>query len=275
MNIYIPSSGRHDKQTTLTSLPPVLSNQGLITVVVPVDEYSIYRDWTGSNIKIVAPDIPKGIGHARQWCCDQEPIKCLMLDDDLVFATRRGDEPTKFRDAKDKEIIQALSEMGRALNTYSHVGMATREGGNRMTEPWDYNTRLLRILGYRTDIMRELGVRFDAIPVMEDFFVSLSLLTAGTQNAKLNWMVQNQGGSNTEGGCSQYRTPEVQAAAAHVLHERFPKFVKVVEKTTKTAWGGGTRTDVTVYWKKALASAEQRRQNLSSGAEEVEGGTYE
>ena len=272
MNIYIPSSGRPLKQTTIDSLPPTILH--LVTLVVPPDELEAHKH-LGRELTVVAPDIPKGIGPARQWCCDQEPTKCLMLDDDLVFATRREDEPTKFRDATDLEVIQALGELGRALNTYSHVGMATREGGNRMTEPWDYNTRLLRILAYRTDIMRELGIRFDTIPVMEDFYVSLSLLTAGTQNAKLNWMVQNQGGSNTDGGCSQYRTPEVQASAAHILHERFPKFVKVVEKTTKTAWGGGTRTDVTVYWKKALGAAEPRRENIPEGVAGAEGGDYE
>jgi hypothetical protein len=31
-----------------------------------------------------------------------------------------------------------------------------------------------------------------------------------------------------------------------------PNIVSVVEKTTKTAWGGGTRMDVIIQWKKAL-----------------------
>jgi hypothetical protein len=36
-----------------------------------------------------------------------------------------------------------------------------------------------------------------------------------------------------------------------------PAFVKVVEKATKTSWGGETRTDVQVSWKKAYASAKK------------------
>ena len=70
-------------------------------------------------------------------------------------------------------------------------------------------------------------------------------------NVCLNEWVHNQGGSGSAGGCSTYRTPEIQAEAAHKLHEHHRPFVKVVKKTTKTAWGGGERTDVIVQWKKA------------------------
>ena len=105
----------------------------------------------------------------------------------------------------------------------------------------------------------------------------LQSLTRGFSNVVLNDYCQNQGGSNTSGGCSTYRTPEVHADACYHLEELFPKFVTVVDKTTKAAWGGGTRKDVRVQWKKALEHglAEQRRQNLSSGTEEVAGGDYE
>jgi len=37
-----------------------------------------------------------------------------------------------------------------------------------------------------------------------------------------------------------------------LLAELHPGLVKVVTKETKGAWGGGTRTDVVVQWKKAL-----------------------
>lgn len=249
MQVYIPSSGRSHKQTTVMALPESIRKEACL--VVPIEELQDYHDTVGTLIHIEGID-KKGIGPTRQWCCDMSPKKCLMLDDDLVFARRRDDDPTKFQDASDSEIETAFEELERKLDTYSHVGMATREGGNRFTEDWDYNTRLLRVLGYRTDLMKAKNIRFDQIPVMEDFYVSLSFLTLGGENAKLNWMVQNQNGSGLEGGCSQYRTMEVQAAAAHKLADTFPDYVKAVQKTTKGAWGGGTRTDVRIQWKKAL-----------------------
>ena len=255
MDIYIPSSGRADKLITLNSIPYHL--RFTTTVVVPKNEYEAYKETVGNHCMVVAPNIPAGIGHARQWCCDHSVTKALMLDDDLVFATRRNDNKTRFRDSSPREVADLFAHIEHKLDEYAAVGVATREGGNRVTTTLDHNTRLLRVLAYRTDILRKEVIRFDQIPVMEDFYVALSLLTKGYENVKMNYMVQNQGGSNSTGGCSQYRTPEVQAAAAHTLHDVFPDFVKVVQKETKTAWGGGIRTDVNIQWKKALYSAEE------------------
>lgn len=266
MNIYIPSTQRQHKQTTLANLPEEIHKS--VIVVVPPDELTNYVNvlkYQHAEVRVVAPDIPSGIGHTRQWCCDQEKLVCIMLDDDLTFADRRRDDPTKFVDASTTNIKLALETMHHRLLTgeYSHIGIAPREGGNRRTEAFSPNTRLLRALGYRTDVMRELGIRFDDMEVMEDFYVSLSLLTAGTKNCNVNWMVQNQNGSGLQGGCSTYRTMEVQARAAGQLAEKFPEFVQVVEKTTSTAWGkgGATRKDVRIQWKKAYQSS----QNSSTG----------
>ena len=58
------------------------------------------------------------------------------------------------------------------------------------------------------------------------------------------------------GGCSTYRTMELQGAAAEKLAAKHHPFVKVVIKKTKTAWGGAERKDVIVQWKKAYQSAD-------------------
>ena len=44
---------------------------------------------------------------------------------------------------------------------------------------------------------------------------------------------------------------------AHELEVLHPDYVTVVDKTTKTSWGGGTRTDVRIAWKKAYESHTQ------------------
>jgi hypothetical protein len=90
---------------------------------------------------------------------------------------------------------------------------------------------------------------------MEDFDVTLQLLRKGHRNAVLNQWAQDQGTSNAPGGCSTYRTPEVQAAGAYGLQKLHPDFVTVVDKETKQAWGGGVRKDVRIAWKKALESS--------------------
>lgn len=177
-----------------------------------------------------------------------------MLDDDLVFYKRRIDDPTKFETANSLQIEDMFFCLESALDEYAMVGVAPREGANRNTERYQFNTRLMRVLGFRLDVLSKEDIRFDKLPVMEDFCATLQLLTRGYDNLMLNNWCHNQFGSNTSGGCSSYRTPEVQRAAAEGLAAMFPEFVTVVKKTTKTAWGGGERYDVRVAWKQARAS---------------------
>ena len=258
MKIYIPSCGRADKQTTVAHLP--LSLREVTTVVVPFIEIKDYElALAGAGVKVACPTIPAGIGHCRQWIVEQEDKKVIMLDDDLVFATRRQDEPTKFYDATDDEVEELFASVWVYLDSYAHVGVATREGGNRCTDALMFNTRLLRFLAYRCDVLREEGIGFTETRVMEDFAVALNLLVRGYESIKINDMVQNQNGSGLAGGCSMYRTEGVQAEAAHQMAEMFPGLVRVSKKITKTAWGGGERVDVTIYWKKALSKAPMLR----------------
>ena len=148
-----------------------------------------------------------------------------------------------------------IAEIDELLDVYAHGAVAPREGGNRVTDDILYNVRCLRALFYRTDVLKVYDIRFTDMEVMEDFHVALSLLRQGFKSVTINHMVQNQNGSNLPGGCSDYRSMEMQERAAHTLKERHPDFVTVVQKETKTAWGGGMRTDVRVAWKKAYAAS--------------------
>jgi hypothetical protein len=231
MKIYIPTLDRAD-QITLRNLPMSIKMQ------------------------VVSLTQPGGIGKVRQYAldeCRRTGDTFVMLDDDLRFATRRDDDPTKFRDSTPEEIERMFSILDNALEGYAHVGVASREGGNRNTDEFVYNTRNLRILGFNAKMIPEY-VRFDRLPVMEDFDVALQLLRLGLPSVQINWIVHDQKQSNAPGGCSTYRTKEVQREAAYGLAREHPEFVTVVEKETKTAWGGGVRTDVRIAWKKAYAA---------------------
>ena len=262
MRIFIPSSNRPLKQTTYDNLP--LAIQREVAVIVPHDQFRIYSD-AGLPAFPTPPNI-RGIGPTRQWICDAYGGHVLMLDDDLVFATRRLDDRTKFRDSTPEEIIDLIAEIEDTMNNgYAHGAVAPREGGNRNTDSVLFNTRCLRALFYNADILKKHNIRFTDMEVMEDFHVALSLLRLGHPSITLNHMVQNQNGSNLPGGCSVYRTLDVQARSAARLAELHPDFVKVVTKTTKTAWGGETRTDVRVSWKAAYMAGAARHEAPSNG----------
>lgn len=251
MEIYILSKGRAHRQTTFNNLPPFLQDR--VTIAVYPEELQDYRNY---------PAIPvhcekRGVGHKRQWLLENCPSrKLVMLDDDLVFATRRKDDPTKFREAAPDEIGSLFDDIEQMLDQYAHVGVSGREGANRRTEPRITVGRMTRILGYQVDVLKVNNIRLDEMQLMEDFNTTLRLLRAGYPNMIINYMVQNQNGSNTAGGVSEYRTMEKQSAAAEELARKHPAFVSVVEKSTKTAWGGLPRKDVVIQWKRAYESAQ-------------------
>jgi hypothetical protein len=247
MEIWIPTRDRVFQETYF-SLPPKIREQ--VRFVQPWDGNEVL----GINVR-KTPQHINGIGPTRQWIIDNaKSDKIVMLDDDLVFAKRREDEPTKFREASLADVSLLFDSISSYLDQFAHVGVSTREGGNRDTSDTVLNTRLLRILAYRTDVLRKQAIRFDRLEFMEDFDVTLQLLRAGFPNIRINWIVHNQRSSNAPGGCSTYRTLEKQAQAARGLAQLHPEFVDTVVKKTKTAWNGQERTDVRIQWKSAFDS---------------------
>lgn len=252
MKIFIPSLARAKQANhTWENLPPAVQERAYM-VVGPKDAPAYLQRFPEDNVLIV--DV-KGIGKVRQHIIDISDGPVLMLDDDLRFFTRRTDDPTKFSKATPKDVTKMIAAVERKLETYAHVAITPREGANRKTDKVIFNTRCLRALGFDARILKELGVRFDRVTVMEDFDVALQLLNLGYKSASLNEWVQDQTTSNAPGGCSEYRTLEVQAKGARALAKLHPAYVTVVEKETKGAWGGGTRLDVRVAWKKAYDDA--------------------
>lgn len=255
MNIYIPSRGRAGAELVWHRLPPPWREGAML--VVPKDEKKDYAHYSGVPVKnILAPDV-HGIGAVRQWIVDRCDYSVLMLDDDIHFFARRKDDPTKLLKASPSDTAKMLVVCDNVLQDHAHIGIATREGANRCTDKFIDNTRLLRALGYRPAILKKHGIRFDRLPVMEDFDVALQLLRLGYPSRQVNYFTQDQGASNAPGGCSEYRTMEVQAKGAEGLAKLHPEFVTVVEKEPLKSggWSGQARKDVRIAWKKAFASA--------------------
>lgn len=254
LSIFIPSRGRVLDQPSFQALS---SAAIVVTLVVPTAEYEAYAQRWGRLGVMPCP--MEGIADTRQWIMDNSPTDFVcMVDDDMEFFHRREDDRTKLRAIVPEELRKGFARMREYLKVHdvAHAGFACREGANRCTEDLMWNTRILRVLAYDRAKLNKEHITFGRMRVMEDFDVALRLLRAGYQNVILNNYAHNQRGSGAAGGCSTYRTMEVQAQAAHQLARLHPGFVRTVEKTTKGAWGGGTRTDVQISWKKAYASSQ-------------------
>lgn len=255
MHIVIPTLGRPDRQITFDNMPPKW--QARTTLVVQHHERDVYDPYP----RIVLPEYVKDIATTRHILIHEYPFQddfIVMLDDDLVFSKRRVDEQTKFRGMIADDWDNMFYDIEKKLRAYAHVGVSHREGANRNTDDYVYCSRQMRVLGFDRRVLREHGLGYGRIPVMEDFDMTLRLLRLGYPNCLLNLYVHNQAGSDQSGGCSTFRTPEMQNAAAEKLAALHPNFVKVRTVPPKGGWKY-ERKDVTVYWKKAFESAQHER----------------
>lgn len=256
LKILIPSMGRAEagKQVTLRQLVKAGVHT---TLVVPPQEFKAYWKRFQRFADVVECN-ETGIGATRAWIFRKWSDKrILMLDDDMYFYRRVSmDKPTLVR-LGDKGIHVMLARIEELLKKYLMVGISARQGNNHVDEEFVTNARSMNAYAFDVPKIFEVGIKFGRVPVMEDFDITLQLLRNGYSNAVLYRYCWNQVGSNEVGGCSSYRTAEMQAAAAHRLKELHPDFVTVVQKKTKATWQGmQTRTDVRIAWQKAAQEGQ-------------------
>lgn len=271
--IFIPTKGRgFEKQLTVMRLGPAVCSQYMVTLVAPKDEkkaleQSVANSRFAGCVSVIAqPARHPGIAGARDFIIDvanEEKISCcLMLDDDLSFWGVRtvGDNGKVSHLSTDEAgIAIGLSNFFTEIEELQivHGSIGYKLFANNRPAI-DYNSRQLRALAYCPQIVRHEKLKFSKVPVMEDFYMQLSLMQRGYPCLIDNRIVQEQRGSNAPGGCSTYRTPEVQKIAAMALQSLFPRLVTVVEKTDKEGWGGefgNKRYDVRINWRAAMGEA--------------------
>jgi TET-Associated Glycosyltransferase len=271
MLIAIPSRGRPDwkKQVTLRNFIEMKCKRQ-IALCIPEDKtegrryrnnvLSVLGDRLNMTIEYV-PNSYTGISHTRKWILTELAAKyneryVLMLDDDQDFCYRPDMADPALETIKDLPRFESMFQILEQWleEGFVHVGLAARQGSNNFLGPESYRdvTRMNNSYAYNTEALKEIGVELGRIPVMEDFDLTLQLLRKGYPNRVSYQYVWNQRGSGAEGGCSSYRTAEMQSQAALKLKEYHPDYVSVVTKTTGTVWKDfGERDDVVIRWQEA------------------------
>lgn len=265
MRIFIPTLNRGpERQYTLRELGAKLIKKYSATLVCPPAEVKLLQGHPALLGAQVRGCSAKGIAATRQSIldCSDDP-HILMLDDDLSAWAWRAEAdkhsyelPIAYRKATAAQMAEGLKEVERLIKRYGHGSIGHRLFANAR-EALDFNTRQLRALAYDRDLLKREKVKF-RIPVMEDFDVQLQLMKRGHECFQYNALVQEQRSSNEDGGCSTYRTEEVQRKAAERLAELHPDCVTVVQKQQKgngSMWG--TRTDVKVNWRRAVRAGKE------------------
>jgi len=261
--IYIPSCGRPTNQLTYRTL----NHEGItkhfdLIIVCPEKEEKQY-DFYNENIDILSPDV-QGIGPTRQWIMEHSRKigyeHIIMCDDDHRWCVRKDPSAWNMREATKYDISLAFLRLQQILDSgIKLAGITARGGSNRYYPATEkYHTRQNNLHAINVKTFFDIGARYDRIPLMEDFDVILTFLRAGHKNCLITDFAWDQKGSNQKGGCSGYRTAELQETAALGLKELHPDYVRLVQKKANSGWDGmKTRTDVVLSWKKAYEESKK------------------
>jgi hypothetical protein len=259
MQLIIPTRGRIHQQFTVQSLPRELLKR--TTLVCPKREASGLYGLYGDVVDIlVQPDATWKIAQKREWIVHEwlkyGHEKILMLDDDLVFFTRKSADDWHLRPIRGEELIPEFQRIEDMLGPeYPHVGLGQRQGNNRLTEVgWKSPAKQVCTLGYYLPVVAK-ECRWDLVELRSDMCVTLQLLLKGYPNAIWTATVVNQE-YDAPGGCNTYRTTEMSDAEAWKLKRLFPGFVSVRKPNYKTSV---PRLEVTMQWQKALRDGQRNR----------------
>lgn len=256
ITIYIPTIGRINNQITLNNLPGELQYRTVLLVDKSEYDDHLFEYSSICNVQSVEK---RGIHNVRQYAVNNcKTPYMFLLDDDMVFF-RRDFASIKLSPCSDQDILEMFNILVEWMEfphlRYMLVGLSARQGNHLVEDDFVDITRQMNFHGIRLDLFKGMGFRFDRSEVMEDFNLLLDMFTRGIPNRVMYQFCWNQKGSGSKGGCSTYRTDKLQKKCAEDLKNRYPDFVRLVEKKSKSAWKGmETRTDVNVQWKKAFRS---------------------
>ena len=264
MKIYIPTRGRTATQTTWRSIGEWARQRACL--VCPESEVKYHLNY---NRKVLSRGDVTGINNVREFIMDHaienKHEKIIMLDDDLIFGKRISNHGPSLRKTTEDDMQSLFQRMELLLNEYWHVGVSPRQMNDKhYPNVLKHGMRINAVHGLRPLDIGKLDIRYNDVELMEDYYMTLSLFARGKPNAVIvDWTWDQRGGSGQSGGCSNYRTPELQEKASYELATKFPEFVKVVEKETKTGWKGmKKRYDVRVQWQRAFkAGCPERSTN--------------
>lgn len=277
LKVFIPTRGRVglNLQVTLRQLCQLSSIKPFL--VCPPDETERHCTYYDR----VLPCPLSGIGPTRQWIMENAGTDYVcVLSDDLRFSYRPDPASPKLELCTDLDPMFDTI-LGWMRGGVVHGGVSARQGNNHKDCSKPRNGVIenghvyvdcdrvndFHFFNPKACIAHE--ARWDALPVMEDFHFTLGLLTKGVPNRVMYDYVWNQEASGKAGGCSLYRTPQVQAAGAEGLRDAFPDFVKVVTKTSKDTSGSWKdfkeRKDVIIQWWRAWQSSQSGKQTEEVG----------
>ena len=246
MNLYIMTRGREGNIETLKHIPPTWLDNTFI--VCPPGEQHPHQ--------MIYADIENETHSSKfEWvldCIRADGGKGVILDDDVCFARRVENKLVR---AFSDELDILWATMEHHLDDVPLCGVHPRQMGHVAPLPYTSNSKMICVYGVNLNLYPGTIPSITTHPVMGEQMFILHCLARGGCNRLITTFTQDHGPSQAPGGCD-YRTMDMQRAAAEHMADTFPGYVKVVEKRPKAAkWLGEVRYDVRVQWKKLAKDA--------------------
>ena len=177
----------------------------------------------------------KGIAQARNYAIEFAEAKgydvVLCSDDDISLATldetghaySLGTEPGAY------DCIAKLLMASAFSGKYGITGVRDRLFCN---QPFVCQLPI-RVVAINIALFKRLGLSYtfcEPFTVMEDYYVALKMLSLGVAWHIHKGFVCGGGRTAAPGGCSEFRTPEIQSRCARSLSEQFPDWVTPYQK---------------------------------------------
>lgn len=279
MNLYIMTRGRVGAQRTLASIPS--SWRGRTHLVCPLDELTLHKD---VNV-IGVPQYVDNYSRKMKWIVEDGMQdgndKAVILDDDLIFSRRithpdgRPGLKTVESHELDEYMPQLFGYIEFLLNDTALVGVHPRQFGHTQPLPFKVNGKVICVQGINRKLVGKIP-EMAKYPILSDVVLNATLLSRGVGNKIITSFCQDWGPSQATGGCSSYRTVEMQREACKWLAGRFGPHIKYVEKESKDEWltdEGGKRPDFTGQWQSLFNAGAAGLLGQRTGEhQETEGG---
>lgn len=260
--ILIPSRGRSDEVITLDRMPKEMWKH--VRLFVPQEEFEEYTNSKYGEVAIASVSTYEDrISDKRRRMV--ETMRAAegspwfwMMDDDLTFTERMGEDDKRLIRLERPEEFETMfcyaeDMVAEEPDRFCAIGISLRQGNNQLDYPYVDNIRLIRCGLYNTELF--LGCEHNRLDFMGDFDVMLQMLRKGYDNRVISAYAQDHRATNAKGGCETSRTEDVMVEVADGLAALHEPFVRTKWKKNKTG-GLAERKDVTIYWKKARASAD-------------------
>lgn len=266
--IALATRGRVDAQKTLERLHPKILKQ--VSLFCHPGELKLHQKNWGDKVKDIQEydSNAKNIGEIREWLAYNAPKgKIIFMDDNITFSVRLEGYKTprvlNKNNFTDSEILEHQTNMfnwlwdsldkkdigiaGISFRPFNRIGMEDIERNKRFFAIWGLDCK-------KYYSQKKNPVYMSDWPIKEDFATGIAIRKMGYDILVTNkFAFDKTSGSNSKGGCSNYRNVDLMNSEAKRMAEMFPDIITIKTRNNNN-WGGDFKDkesiDVIIHWSK-------------------------